>query len=251
MAYTLQYCYYIYDFFNKDFFGEELGKKLKKCTFIVNPIEGSKIFGKNNFDDMSSGMAIVRDGKNYIWINKYIFENKKLLLNTILHEMIHLYDSMVNPSIRTYRAGHGAYWTQLAKYATSLYGKDIGPINRYADEHETERLLHYKMMRQTKTLANVYLVRLASWDLVPIKDLTRKQIEYLKNTDIIGIYKVKPGITQSEKTRVNHYATFDSLVDDIEGGLTEEEEERFSHLRINIGNDTNTIWLKNKYRTSA
>lgn len=245
MAYTLQYCYEIYDFFNKDFFEEELGKKLSSCQIVTDMVEGDKIFGKHNYDGLS-GISLTRKGKNYIWLNKYLFENKKLLLNTILHEMIHLFDNLVNPDVRSYRAGHGAYWTKIAKFATSLYGQQIGPIERYADAHESERLSHYKMMRHTKTLSNVYLVKLSTWDLVPIKDLTDEQIEILKGTDIIGIYKVKPGIEQTEKNRVLHYATFQSLMEDIEGGLTEEEEELFSHLKIDITKDTTVIWLRRK-----
>lgn len=245
MAYTLKYCYEIYDFFNKDFFEEELGQKLSSCQIVIDKVEGDKIFGKHNYDGLS-GLSLTRKGKNYIWLNKYLFENKKLLLNTILHEMIHLYDNLINPNIRSYRAGHGAYWTKIAKLATSLYGKQIGPIERYADAHESERLKHYKMMKQTKTLSNVFLVKLSSWELVPIKDLTDEQIEILKGTDIIGIYKVKPGIEQTEKNRVQHYATFQSLLEDIEGGLTEEEEELFSHLKIDVTKDTTVIWLRRK-----
>lgn len=245
MAYTLKYCYEVYDFFNKDFFEEELGQKLGPCQIVIDKAEGEKIFGKHNFD-IVSGLSLTRKGQNYIWINKYLFENKKLLLNTILHEMIHLYDNLANPNVRTYRAGHGAFWTKTAKYATTLYGKQIGPIERYANAHESERLKHYKMMKQTKTLSNVFLVKLSSWELVPIKDLTDEQIEILKGTDIIGIYKVKPGIEQTEKNRVQHYATFQSLMEDIEGGLTEEEEELFSHLKIDVAKDTTVIWLRRK-----
>lgn len=245
MAYTLKYCYEIYVFFNKDFFEEELGQKLGPCQIITDKKEAEKIFEVSNFDT-ASGLSLTWKGKNYIWLNKYLFENKKLLLNTILHEMIHLYDNLVNPTIRKYRSGHGAYWTKTAKYATALYGKQIGAITRFTDAHESERLKHYKMMKQTKTLSNVFLVKLSSWELVPIKDLTDEQIEILKGTDIIGIYKVKPGIEQSEKNRVQHYATFQSLMEDIEGGLTEEEEELFSHLKIDVAKDTTVIWLRRK-----
>ena len=45
MRYTLQDCLEFYDFFNQDFFYEELGKKLKKCQLTVKVTEARKIRG--------------------------------------------------------------------------------------------------------------------------------------------------------------------------------------------------------------
>lgn len=246
-AYSLQYCYDAYDFFNRDFFKEELGQKLKKCKIFSNKLEAATVFDPVWFEGGTAGLSVTVDGKNYIWISNYVFENKKMLLNVLLHEMIHLFDNMVNPDVRSYRNGHGAYWTQVANYATSLYGDQLGKIERYVGEEEYEKLMHYKMMRQTKTLSNVYLVKLASWDLVPVKNLTDKQIEELKKTDIVGIFKVKPDIAQTSKTRVTKYATFESLMDDIRYGLTADEENWFAHIGIKLGEDTRAVWI-NKNR---
>ena len=40
--FNLEYCQYVYDFFNKDFFQKELGTKLGKCTIFVNKKEDAK-----------------------------------------------------------------------------------------------------------------------------------------------------------------------------------------------------------------
>ena len=37
--FTNDYCQYVYDYFNKDFFQKELGVKLGKCTIFTNKLE--------------------------------------------------------------------------------------------------------------------------------------------------------------------------------------------------------------------
>lgn len=246
MKYSLADCYTLYDFFNKDFFKDELGYRLRKCKIMINPAEAEKYMGKYDYSEIG-GLSWTVDGKNYIYINKYELDNKKLLLNTILHEMIHLYDNMVS-SVRIYNNGHGKLWNQVARYATSLYGKDVGIIQQYIEDDSWHKIEHNKMMQSTKTLKNTYLVKLKDQTLIPIKNLTNKEISELQETDIIAIYRVKPDIAQNEKTRVRKYATYESLLDDIAYGVTEEEEREYSRLNrfINLRNDCDQIWLRRR-----
>ena len=248
MKYSLSDCYSLYDFFNKDFFRDELGQKLRKCRIIINPTEAQKYIGDYEYDEIG-GLSCTIEGKNYIYINKYELDNKKMLMNTILHEMIHLYDNMVS-TVRIYNSGHGKLWTRIANYATQLYGKDTGVIQRYLEDDCWNKILHNKMMQHTKTLKNTYLIKLRDQSLIPIKNLTNKEISELKETDIVAIYKVKPDILQTEKTRVKKYATFNSLLDDIAYGITEDEEVEYSKLNrfIDLKNDCDLIWLKKKYQ---
>lgn len=244
--FNLEYCQYVYDFFNKDFFQKELGTKLGKCTIFVNKKEDAKkIFDLE--DDKESdpfGLSITILGHNYIWINPMLLNNKKILVNTILHEMIHLYVNKVQPDVRHYRKGHGSLWTQTAKYAQSLYGHDLGNIEQFATQDEYKKYKQIYNMRTTKTLANAFLVKLVSTDLVPIKNLTDEQISELKQMNIIGIYKVKPEIQQKSSTRVTKYITWNKLLDCIENGIDADVESVCNHLRIKIGEDTDTVWLK-------
>lgn len=248
--FTNDYCQYVYDFFNKDFFQKELGVKLGKCTIFTNKKgDAKKIFPSSlsgDKEDDPFGLSITLLGHNYIWINPLLLNNKKILVNTILHEMIHLYVNQVQPDVRRYRKGHGSLWTQTAKYAQALYGHDLGNIEQFATEEESKKYNHYYAMKTTKTLVNAYLVKLVSGDLVPLKDLTPGQIQELQGMNIIGIYKVKPEIQQKPGTRVTKYISWDKLLDCIENGIDYETEAVCGHLRIKTGEDTDTVWLRRR-----
>lgn len=248
MKYSLAECQKIYKFFEKDFFQRELGVKLGPCLIFINPDEAKEVFTDIDDWDHLSGLSWYKDGRNYIYMDKMLLDSKKLMANTILHEMIHLYDQQYNPNVRNYRAGHGALWTKTAKKATEIYGSKLGSIERYADAHEVERKSHYKMMHTTKTLANAYVVVLRTRELIPVKDLSQEEIEILKKTDVRGIFRVKPNLQQSAANRVKCYATFEQLMDDINLGVTEEEEERYSKLSLKLGTDSERIWLNPKNR---
>ena len=235
----------LYKFFNKDFFQDELGQKLGRCKIFTDVGEAVQIFGNEDYESLS-GISKYDNGKSWIWINKYLLDNKKLLSNTILHEMIHNYVAMVDPDTRYYRLGHGALWTKVANYATSIYGHKIGKIDRYADEKEEERKAHYRLMHTTKTLANTFIVVLRTRDLVPVKDLTPEQISEIQKTDARAIFKVKPTLEQSAKTRVKNYATFDMLMDDIRYGISYDEELMYQELDLKLGKDSERIWINPK-----
>lgn len=243
-----EYCDYVYDYFNKDFFQKELDCKLGKCTIFVNKKEDSKkVFTSlenTSVEDMPFGLSITLLGHNYIWINPLLLNNKKILVNTILHEMIHLYVNKIQPDIRRYRNGHGSLWTATAKYATAVYGEDLGDICQFATREEMKHYNHYQMIKSTKSLVNAYLVKLTSGDLVPIKDLTQHQINQLKEMDITGIYKVKPGVQQNTNTRVTRFIKWDKLLDCIENGIDAETEAVCSYLHFRIGVDTDMVWIR-------
>lgn len=245
MKYSLADCNMLYKFFNKDFFQDELGQKLGRCKIFTDDNEAVQTFGNEDYESLS-GISKYDNGKSWIWVNKYLLDNKKLLSNTILHEMIHLYVAMVDPDTRYYRLGHGALWTKVANYATSIYGHKIGKIDRYADDTEQERKEHYKLMHTTKTLANTFIVVLRSRDLVPVKDLTPEQIAEIQKTDARAIFKVKPTLEQSAKTRVKNYATFDMLMDDIRYGISYDEELMYQELDLKLGTDSERIWINPK-----
>lgn len=251
--FTNDYCQYVYDYLNKDFFQKELGVKLGKCTIFTNKKgEAKEIFSANlggAREDDPFGLSITLLGHNYIWINPLLLNNKKILINTILHEMIHLYvEAVGNNGARHYRQGHGRLWTRIAKYAQSLYGDEIGDIEQGATEDELEKYNHYYEIRTTKSLVNAYLVKLVSGDMVPLKNLTPEQIGKLKGMNIIGIYKVKPKIQQEPGKRVTKFIDWDTLVDCIENGIDYETESVCGRLRIKIGEDTDVVWLRIRRR---
>ena len=82
--------------------------------------------------------------------------------------------------------------------------------------------------------------------MVPVKDLTPDQIEEIKKTNARGIFRVKPNLEQSASNRVKCYASFKDLMDDIQYGVTEEEEERYSKLSLKLGTDSERIWINPK-----
>jgi hypothetical protein len=168
--------------------------------------------------------------------------------NILLHEMIHLYVNQVQPEVRPYRMQHGSLWTHTAKYATELYGHEIGPIEQYATDSETKSYRHAYMMKTTRTLVNTYLVKLVSGDLVPVKDLTDEQLTELTAMNIAGIYRVLPGIEQRPGTRVSRYIDWETLVDCIENGIDADTEAVCNPLRIRIGEDTETIWVRRHHK---
>jgi hypothetical protein len=101
-------------------------------------------------------------------------------------------------------------------------------------------------MHTTKTLANTFIVVLRSRDLVPVKDLTPEQINQIQKTDARAIFKVKPTLEQSAKTRVKNYATFDMLMDDIRYGISYDEELMYQELDLKLGTDSERIWINPK-----
>ena len=249
MKYSLEECKRIYDFFDRDFFKEELGRRLGSCMITTDPAVAREYIGVEDFDT-ASGYALFSKGKRYIYINKYLLDNKRYMANTILHEMIHLYDQMENPYRRRYRGGHGAFWNKIASIANSIYEPKIGKIEMYASEAEVERKERSKLIHTTKTLSNAYVVVLKSRDLIPVKNLTDAEIEELKRTDIRGIFKVKPNQEQSSKNRVKNYASFEQLMNDIKYGISWKEEEMYSSLNLRLGTESERIWLNPKYSIS-
>jgi hypothetical protein len=242
MKYSVADCQRIYDFFDKDFFLGEMGRKLGKCTITTDKSEAEKYFGVDIYDN-DCGCSQYVNGKKFIYISKMLLVNKKYMANTILHEMIHLFDQRENPGTRRYRQGHGSYWTKLANYANSIYADKIGRIEMYADEKESEWQSHQMLMKKTKSLSNAYIVILRSRDLIPVKTLTNDQIEEIKKTDARAIFKVKPSREQSAKNRVKNYATFEMLMDDINYGISYEEEEMYKELDLKLGVDSERIWI--------
>lgn len=244
MKLTLMDCHNLYKFFNKDFFKDEFDYSLGRCHIFTDRKEAESIFGPDDYSRISGISWINDNGRNLIWLNPLLLNNKKLLCNTILHEMIHLYDYAVNPEIRNYRKGHGSYWTKIANYATALYGDYIGKIDQFGDSYEKDRLDHYKLMDSTKTLSNRYIILLRSRKIVPVKKLNKRQIAWLKSTNIRGIFKVKPNIEQTRSTRVKKYATFDMLKSVIENGISEEQENLYRDISLNLVDSTEEIWVK-------
>lgn len=247
--YNLEYCNYVYEFFNEDFFVKELGKKLGNCTIFVNKKEEfRKVFDHIDYSelDRTYGLSLTWQGHNYIWINPILLGNKKLLVNTILHEMIHIYVNEMQPDTRRYRSGHGSLWTRTARYAQKLYGKELGEISQFATKEESQNFSRISVLRKTRTLANAYLIKLVSSDIVPVKNLTDEQIERLKETNIIGIYHVKPEIQQKPSTRVTKYISWEKLLDCIENGIDYDTETVCSHLRVKLGTDTTIVWLNKR-----
>lgn len=246
MKYTLEDCRNIYKFFNRDFFIEELDSNLGRCTIFYDQETADKVFPGYDLEGVS-GLSWRKDGKNYMYIDKFVLDSKKLMANTILHEMIHLYDQTFSTdNKRRYREGHGAEWTRIAKMANEIYGNSIGMITQYTDAKEVEKMDHYKMIHSTKSLAKAYIVVLRSRDLIPVKDLTPEQIEELKKTNIRGIFRIKPNVEQSSANRVKCYATFEQLMNDIELGVTEEEEALYGSLKPKLGSDSERIWINPK-----
>ena len=248
--YNQEYCQYVYDYFNKDFFQAELHTTLGKCTIFTNKKDDAKkVFGDYLSRDGNDpyGLSVTLLGHNYIWINPLLLNSKKILVNTILHEMIRIYvNSVRNNGIRRYREGHGKLWTQTAKLAQQLYGHELGNIQRYSTQEEQKKFDYYHDMKSTKSLVNAYLVKLISGDLVPLKNLTPEQLTVLQGMDIIGIYQVKPKIQQVPGKRVTRFISWETLLDCIENGIDYETEEVCGHLRIKIGEDTDTVWLKHR-----
>ena len=236
---TIPYIQKKFDDFNRQYFGNLLPPipvKLSNAKTFLGKVcfrKERKLFSRKwHYSDF-----ILR-------INTRIELPEEMVEEIILHEMIHLYVNAVgNNGSRRYRQGHGKLWTQTAKYAQSLYGQDLGNIEQFATKDEIQKYNHYYGIRTTKSLVNAYLVKLTSGDLVPIKDLTPEQIVELQGMNIIGIFQVKPGIQQEPSKRVTKFIDWDTLVDCIENGIDYETESVCNHLRIQIGKDTETIWL--------
>lgn len=250
MRYTLDDCIYFYDFFNKDFFYDELGIKLKKCQITVKVTEARKMFKNLQYRDYREihGLSWTNGTTNKIWINPLLLNNKKFLMNTMLHEMIHLYANTQQPNVRSYNEGHGALWTKIAAYATELYGDAIGKIEKYASEAEVKMADHYDTLNHTKPLTNAYIVKINT-DLVPVKELSDEQIEELKEAGVDGIFKIKEGIKLPFNTRVTKFIPFSKVLEAVhEGSIDAEIEEVCNFLsgRIKLGVDTDRIYLKKK-----
>jgi len=250
MRYTLKDCLEFYDFFNQDFFYEELGKKLKKCQLTVKVTEARKMFTNLQNTDYREihGLSWTNGSINKIWINPLLLNNKKFLMNTLLHEMIHLYVDNEQPNIRSYNKGHGALWKRTAALATKLYGDDLGPIEQYASTEEVKMANHYDTLNRTKPLTNAFIVKINN-DLVPVKELTDEQIEELKDAGVDGIFKIKEGIKLPFNTRVTKFIPYAKVLEAVnEGSIDAEMDEICSFLagRIKLGIDTDRIYLKRK-----
>ncbi|MBR1611552.1 MAG: hypothetical protein IJ672_08755, partial [Methanobrevibacter sp.] len=79
--YNQEYCQYVYDYFNKDFFQKELDTKLGKCTIFCNKKGESRKVFQSLGDDREEdpfGLSITLMGHNYIWINPLLLNNKKI-----------------------------------------------------------------------------------------------------------------------------------------------------------------------------
>lgn len=225
MLYSLADAKDIVKFFRKDFFEKELGCNLPPIFVERLPKND------NNFGDTSE----YRNGY-LIRLKDKIFDNRKLLVNTILHEMIHVLDGYINGEKQSkYGAYHGAFWTKYAKIASDYYGDDIGIIQRYASEEESEKLSWIKNRDLTKTIRNCYIINLDGVNFIVAKDLNREEIENLTEKHILAIYKAPNNYKSSSmEKRVEKYAKFDDILDMIENGVLTEftvDKPDFSQLQ--------------------
>ena len=242
MRATVEYIQARFDSYNEQFFGGSLP------PIPIRLSHAKGFLGKVTFTRRRKGLFQKYKNEDFVLrINVRIDLPEEVVEDTILHEMIHIYvNSVGNNGTRRYREGHGKLWTQTAKLAQQLYGHDLGNIQRYSTKEEQQKFKHYHDMKATKSLVNAYLVKLISGDLVPLKNLTPDQLAELQGMNIIGIYQVKPKIQQVLGKRVTRFISWETLLDCIENGIDYETEEVCGHLRIKIGEDTDTVWLKHR-----
>ena len=225
MLYSIDDAKDIVKFFRKDFFEKELG-------YILPPIFVDRLpKDEDKFGDTSE----YRNGY-LIRLKDKIFDNRKLLVNTILHEMIHVLDGSVNGKKQSkYGAYHGAFWNKYAKIASDYYGEDIGIIQRYATEEESKKLSWIKSRDATKTIRNCYIINLDGINFIVAKYLNREEIEKLTEEHILAIYKAPSNYKSSSLSkRVEKYANFEEIQDMIKNGVLTEftvDKPDFSQLK--------------------
>lgn len=156
MRYSLSDAMRIYNFFDRDFFYRNFKKRIGRCRITTDTEEAKSWFSVERFDGVS-GISYFDGRKKRIYLNRYLLDNLKCLANTILHEMIHLYDQMENPNTRDYRSGHGAFWTKVASLANQRYGRRVGVIERYSSSEETGLIERSKLIHSTKSLSGSYI----------------------------------------------------------------------------------------------
>lgn len=224
MRYSLSDVKRIYDFFDRDFFSRKLGKRLGKCKLTIDAEEAESWFGKCDFDSIS-GMSLYSGKTHLMYLNRYLLDCLKNLSNTILHEMIHLYDQRENPSIRDYRNGHGAFWTKIAALANERYERRLGKIERFSTEQEVEKMDRSKMIHGTKSLSNAYVAVLEDGLRVPVKTLNALQIEWLRHSSgCCELYRVNPGLPRVRKNRARKIVSFNDLQSILDGSMTYSEK---------------------------
>lgn len=201
------------NYFKKNFFDE-----------ITEDYTFPRIYLKNDLvDDTYGTTSQYRDGY-LIDLNRDLFDNRQLLANTLLHEMIHVFDLDYNgENVSKYRELHGAFWTKIAKIATEAYGSDIGPIQRYSTDKEDSKKDWLEYRHKTKTIRNSYIINLNKHDFIVAKSLTPDQIENISKYNILAIYKAKEYyISNDQNKRVKKYATYEDVIDMLENGVLED-----------------------------
>lgn len=238
MRYSIKDVRRIYDFFDRDFFLRNFGKSIGKTKITTDISTAQRWFGVQDFEN-SSGLSYFDDGEQRIYLNRYLLDNLKPLANTILHEMIHLYDWRENPHRRSYRKWHGAFWTKTAAIANERYERRIGKIEQYSTELEEEKMRRSRLIHSTKSLSNAYIVILHSGAKVPVKTLNASQIERIKHTSAIAIYRVHSNLSQTKSNRVKKFLNFNKLLETIEADPVVLDE-----LDIDLNEQADAIFTK-------
>ena len=238
MRYSIADVKRIYDFFDRDFFLRKFGKKLGKAEITIEKPKAEAWFGEYDLDEVS-GLSLVVDGKKRLYINRFLLDNLKPLANTIIHEMIHLYDQEANPHRRSYRKGHGSFWTKVASLANDRYERRLGKIEQYSSELEVAKMRRSKLIHSTKSLSNAYIVILQSGAKAAIKSLNAVQIERIKHTSAIAVYRIHPNLSQSKSNRVKKFLNFNKLLETIEANPAALDE-----LDIDLNKQADAIFTK-------
>ena len=238
MRYSISDLKRIYDFFDRDFFLRNFKKKLGKSKITTDISTAQKWFGVQDFEN-SSGLSYYDEGEQRIYVNRFLLDNLKPLANTILHEMIHLYDWQENPHKRSYRKWHGAFWTKTAAIANARYERRIGKIEQYSSDLEVEKMRRSKLMHSTKSLSNAYIVILQSGAKVPVKTLNAVQIERIKHTSAVAVYRVHSNLSQTKSNRVKKFLNFDKLLETIEADPVALDE-----ISIDLNEQADAIFTK-------
>ena len=243
MRYSIKDVKRIYDFFDRDFFLRKFGKKLGKSKITTDISTAQKWFGDQDFENCS-GLSYGDEDEQHIYVNRFLLDNLRPLANTILHEMIHLYDRRENPHRRSYRKWHGAFWTRVSQIANERYERRIGKIEQYSTDLEVEKMSRSRLIHSTKSLSNAYIVILQSGAKVPIKTLNAVQIERIKNTSAVAVYRVHSNLSQTKTNRVKKFLNFNKLLETIEANpavldeldidLNEQADAIFTKLSISL-----------------
>ena len=238
MRYSIKDVKRIYDFFDRDFFLRNFGKKIGKSKVTTDISTAQKWFGDQDFENIS-GLSYYDEGEQRIYVNRFLLDNLRPLANTILHEMIHLYDWHENPHRRSYRKWHGAFWTKTAALANKRYERRIGKIEQYSTDLEIEKMSRSRLIHSTKSLSNAYIVILQSGAKVPVKRLNAGQIERIKHTSAVAVYRVHSNLSQTKSNRVKKFLNFNKLLDAIEANPAMLDE-----LEIDLNEQADAIFTK-------